>query len=191
MESQIIRDSGLHLLSSLIRKESVSNTGLNHPLVQDFQIVYLFHKLLADISWYYFTYALEFFLYLYFAWVDMCFFSFWLGPIMIVGLPIMAVTLLSFPELIENGLMDSNYVLRIIKQWADAATWPIWLVAYWFGMQVFDDSLLPVTFLIQWALLPINWLNGIIVTIFFPVETVALIYIIFFYPKYFMAPGSS
>ena len=73
--------------------------------------------------------------------------------------------------------IETDSFWRTIKRWVDSTTMPIWIAAFFFGVDLYNDRNFPLLFIIYWLFLPLNVLfYGIWTIIFFPV-TVVFVYL--------------
>ena len=128
-----------------------SNT--NHPVVQDFQLLSLAALVIlvldASSSW---------------TWWGLVFATIWDGyfwttlfcvPLSIL-LPWFSLYLLSNP--VTLYYIESDSFWRTIKRWCESTTIFIWVPAFFYGMDFYNDKYLPFLMLLQWLVLPLNTL---------------------------------
>ena len=168
---------------ALIGRDVQSSVWQTHgafPVVGDYQYVYLVYGWLVDVVWIYLEAGLKFSLWGVAVWTDMTFWSFIMGPILIFLLPILAFSF----SIKSWGLVDKSneWPWYSFKTWSDAATFPFWLtvqVVSNYRIDIYSDYLLPLTFTLQWLLLPINFCFGALnTTLLFPWLIMCWIYLV-------------
>ena len=69
-------------------------------------------------------------------------------------LPFFAVYL--FFDRVTLKYIETDSFWRTIKRWCDSTTILIWTGGFFFGLDLYNDSNLPLLLLLQWFVLPIN-----------------------------------
>ena len=149
-----------------------------HPMVTDFQVVHLWGIAFNHVAIQYGWYALLYLAYLVAATIDMQFWSCVLFPILVVSLP--WISLLFAIDSEVQAAASTEALFRVLKRWADAATWPYWVALDQIGVSLWDDKHLPFFILMQWFMLPYNAFIGFFILIMFPLQVCSMIYMVWF-----------